>query len=72
VNAQYLAERGAAVILQDAELPVKTLGVLREMIGDQQKRDQMRQAMTSLARPEAAKKIAGQLYGLASSLRGVP
>ena len=72
VNAQYLAERGAAVILQDAELQVKTLGVLRELMGDGQKLAQMRQAMASLAQPEAAEKIAGQLYGLASRLRGVP
>jgi UDP-N-acetylglucosamine--N-acetylmuramyl-(pentapeptide) pyrophosphoryl-undecaprenol N-acetylglucosamine transferase len=72
VNAQYLAERGAAVILQNAELQVKTLGVLRELMGDGQKLAQMRQAMASLAQPEAAEKIAGQLYGLASRLRGVP
>jgi UDP-N-acetylglucosamine:LPS N-acetylglucosamine transferase len=72
VNAQYLAERGAAVILQDSELPVKALGVLRELVSDVQKRAQMRQAMASLAQPKAAEKIAGQLYGLASSLRGVP
>lgn len=71
VNAQYLAERGAAVILQDSELPVETLGVLRELMGDGQKRAQMRQAMASLAQPDAAIKIAGQLYGLASSVRGV-
>ena len=72
VNAQYLAERGAAVILQDSELPVKALGVLRELVSDVQKRAQMRQAMASLAQPKAAEKIAGQLYGLASSLRGMP
>jgi UDP-N-acetylglucosamine--N-acetylmuramyl-(pentapeptide) pyrophosphoryl-undecaprenol N-acetylglucosamine transferase len=72
VNAQYLAERGAAVILQDAELPVKMLAVLRELMDDRQKRAQMRQVMASLAQPAAAARIAGLLYSLAPSLRGEP
>jgi UDP-N-acetylglucosamine:LPS N-acetylglucosamine transferase len=58
--------------LQDSELQEKALGVLRELVGDEQKRAQMRQVMASLAQPKAAEKIAGQLYGLSSSLRGVP
>ena len=72
VNAQYLAERGAAVILQDAELPEKMLALLIELMDDGHKRAQMRQAMASLAQPAAAERIAGQLYGLAPRLRGVP
>ncbi len=71
VNAQYLAQRGAAVLLQDAELPEKMRVILRDLMVDGQKRTQMRQAMASLAQPAAAEKIAGQLYGLAPSLRGV-
>ena len=72
VNAQYLAERGAAVILQDAELPEKMLAVLKELMGDGHKRAQMRQIMASLAQPAAAERIAGQLFSLAPGLRGVP
>jgi UDP-N-acetylglucosamine--N-acetylmuramyl-(pentapeptide) pyrophosphoryl-undecaprenol N-acetylglucosamine transferase len=72
VNAHYMAERGAAIILQDAELPARTLALIRELMDDGHKRAQMRQAMASLAQPAAAEKIAWHLYSLASSLGGVP
>jgi UDP-N-acetylglucosamine--N-acetylmuramyl-(pentapeptide) pyrophosphoryl-undecaprenol N-acetylglucosamine transferase len=71
VNAQYLAERGAAVILQDAELPEKLLAVIRELMADGHQRAKMRQAMASLAQPAAAERIAGQLFSLAPGLGGV-
>jgi UDP-N-acetylglucosamine--N-acetylmuramyl-(pentapeptide) pyrophosphoryl-undecaprenol N-acetylglucosamine transferase len=72
VNAQFLAERGAAVILQDSELPYRLLVVVRELMGDASKRALMRQAMAALAQPAAAEKIAGQLVGLASRMGGKP
>lgn len=72
VNAQYLADRGAGIILQDAELPEKMLAVVRELMDDGDKLAEMRQAMASLAQPAAAERIAGQLFGLAPGPRGVP
>jgi len=72
VNAQYLEKRGAAVIVQDADLPIQMLPVVRGLMNDAQKRARMRLAMATLAQPEAALRIAEQLNGLASSAGGEP
>lgn len=58
VNARYLAERGAACILPDAELPEQLLPVVLELMRDRSRREAMRQAMAALARPDAARSIA--------------
>jgi UDP-N-acetylglucosamine--N-acetylmuramyl-(pentapeptide) pyrophosphoryl-undecaprenol N-acetylglucosamine transferase len=65
VNAQYLAYRGAALIVNDADLPDQLLMVVRSLIRDRERRVKMSQAMSSLARPEAAKSIAHLLQNLA-------
>ncbi len=65
VNAQYLAQRGAAVVVNDADLPTQLLPVVQDLIRDTPRRDRMRQSMLLLARPEAAKVIAGLLQNLA-------
>jgi UDP-N-acetylglucosamine--N-acetylmuramyl-(pentapeptide) pyrophosphoryl-undecaprenol N-acetylglucosamine transferase len=65
VNAQYLAQRGAAVIVQDAEMPALLAGVVLDLVENSRKAGwQMRAAMRALAQPEASAKIAGQLLGL--------
>jgi UDP-N-acetylglucosamine--N-acetylmuramyl-(pentapeptide) pyrophosphoryl-undecaprenol N-acetylglucosamine transferase len=64
VNAEYLAARQAAVILKDEELPDQLASLVRQLIRDREKRAQMRQAMGSLAVPEAAASIAELLVGL--------
>ncbi len=58
VNAEYLARRGAALILADADLSLKLLDTIQGLILDAEKLDQMRKAMRVLARPEAARRIA--------------
>jgi UDP-N-acetylglucosamine--N-acetylmuramyl-(pentapeptide) pyrophosphoryl-undecaprenol N-acetylglucosamine transferase len=67
LNAQHLAQRGAAVIVQDADLPAQILPQVRQLMGDARMRAQMSAAMQSLAQPDAAEKIAGQLRSLATT-----
>jgi len=63
-NAETLAEHGAAVVLQDDTLG-ETLGdALRNLLGDNDKRVQMEVVLAQLAQPDAALKIAQELYGL--------
>ncbi len=67
VNAQYLARHGAAVILENHDLPRQLLPTVRTLMRDPDRRAQMRAAMQSLARPGAAKRIAEQLCALATA-----
>jgi len=65
-NAQYLARRGAALVLSDADLNTQLLPVVRRLMGDQAQRSQMSQLMRSLARPAAADSIADLLLDLSA------
>jgi UDP-N-acetylglucosamine--N-acetylmuramyl-(pentapeptide) pyrophosphoryl-undecaprenol N-acetylglucosamine transferase len=65
VNADYLAERGAAVLLHDETLEEKLLIVVKDLLGNRPKREAMRTAMQRLSRPDAAGAIASQLLELA-------
>jgi UDP-N-acetylglucosamine--N-acetylmuramyl-(pentapeptide) pyrophosphoryl-undecaprenol N-acetylglucosamine transferase len=65
VNADYLAGRNAAVILQDELLDDDLLPVIKDLLQNEHKRDAMRTAMKNLAMPSAAKAIASQLVKLA-------
>jgi UDP-N-acetylglucosamine--N-acetylmuramyl-(pentapeptide) pyrophosphoryl-undecaprenol N-acetylglucosamine transferase len=64
VNADYLAQRGAALIVSDELLQVELLTVVRELLENPSKREAMRNAMKSLRRPQAADAIARQLLDL--------
>lgn len=58
-NAQYLVERGAAVLLkQDDQLAVHLQRVLGELAGDASRRLAMANAARTLAKPDAAERIA--------------
>jgi undecaprenyldiphospho-muramoylpentapeptide beta-N-acetylglucosaminyltransferase len=65
VNAAYLEERGAAVMLPEDEMPAQLLSLILDLINDHERRSQMQQAMQSLARPNAAGQIAALLGRLA-------
>jgi UDP-N-acetylglucosamine--N-acetylmuramyl-(pentapeptide) pyrophosphoryl-undecaprenol N-acetylglucosamine transferase len=65
VNARYLEERGAAIVLADDDLSTQLLPLIRELLKDSTRRDSMRQAIQGLAKPEAAQSIAHLLYELA-------
>jgi undecaprenyldiphospho-muramoylpentapeptide beta-N-acetylglucosaminyltransferase len=64
VNADYLAQRGAAVILPDELLPQQLLRIVTALLQNPSKRRAMQIAMSSLSRPKAAQAIAGQLVEL--------
>jgi len=65
VNADFLVERNAAVIIQDEFLPDKLLSVVKDLLLNKNKLEAMRAAMKKLSRPNAATVIASQLIELA-------
>ncbi len=65
VNASYLVKRGAAEIIEDSQLTGQIVPKVRELIADAAKREKMSLAMHSLAKPEAAARIASLLTDLA-------
>lgn len=64
-NAQALARRGAAVIVQDEELESRLAPVVVDLLTDAGKLQAMRRAMAELARPGAAEMIASEIVGMA-------
>ncbi len=64
VNADYLAQRGAAVMLQDELLQQELVRVIMDLLENPAKRRAMHDAMSALARPHAAEAIAEQLMEL--------
>jgi UDP-N-acetylglucosamine--N-acetylmuramyl-(pentapeptide) pyrophosphoryl-undecaprenol N-acetylglucosamine transferase len=64
VNAEWLAERGAAVRLDDGRLGEDLLPTVRELLGNQALLERMSARMAALARPDAAKRVADSLLSL--------
>lgn len=64
VNADFLAQRGAAVIVKDEFLKDDLMKILKALIDNPSKLAAMRTAMESLTQPRAAQAIAGQLLAL--------
>ena len=65
VNAAYLADRGAARILPDAQLETHLVPMTLALMEDAAERARMAKAMRSLARPQAAQEIAALLTEVA-------
>ena len=65
VNAEYLAYRGAAVILEDHRLNSELVVTLNVLLENKNKMKSMRAAMFELSHPRAAEKIASALIQLA-------
>jgi UDP-N-acetylglucosamine--N-acetylmuramyl-(pentapeptide) pyrophosphoryl-undecaprenol N-acetylglucosamine transferase len=65
VNADYLVRRGAAMLMVDATLPAELLPAVQQLSHDPTRLQQMRQAMQSLARPQAAGHLASTVRDLA-------
>jgi undecaprenyldiphospho-muramoylpentapeptide beta-N-acetylglucosaminyltransferase len=65
VNADFLAEQNAAVILQDEFLEDKLLHVVTDLLLNKHKLEAMRAAMKKISHPNAAGIIASQLVELA-------
>jgi UDP-N-acetylglucosamine--N-acetylmuramyl-(pentapeptide) pyrophosphoryl-undecaprenol N-acetylglucosamine transferase len=65
VNASYLAQYGAAVILDDSRLQEELLDTIKVLLDNPGKRNSMKRAMRALSKPDAAQAIASQLVELA-------
>lgn len=64
VNAEYLQEQGAAKLVRDENLKEELLPLVDELLENPQKLEAMRSAMSALAQPDAAEKIAETLLAL--------
>jgi UDP-N-acetylglucosamine--N-acetylmuramyl-(pentapeptide) pyrophosphoryl-undecaprenol N-acetylglucosamine transferase len=64
VNADYLVQRGAAIRLNDADLPARLTGEVQALLADGEKLARMRQAARGAATPLAAQTIARELIAL--------
>jgi UDP-N-acetylglucosamine--N-acetylmuramyl-(pentapeptide) pyrophosphoryl-undecaprenol N-acetylglucosamine transferase len=65
VNADFLAEKNAAIILQDESLEDKLATMVKDLLLNKHKLEAMRTAMKKLSHPNAASVIASQLVKLA-------
>jgi UDP-N-acetylglucosamine--N-acetylmuramyl-(pentapeptide) pyrophosphoryl-undecaprenol N-acetylglucosamine transferase len=65
-NARFFADAGGAVVVPQAKLE-RVPELVRELLADDGRRAQMREAMLRVARPRAAEEIAEELIGLASA-----
>ena len=66
VNATFLENRGAALVLQDHQLDVHLYTTITKLMKDVEMRNEMGKAMSSLATPQAAETIAIILRDLVS------
>jgi UDP-N-acetylglucosamine--N-acetylmuramyl-(pentapeptide) pyrophosphoryl-undecaprenol N-acetylglucosamine transferase len=65
-NAAWMADAGAAVVVEDGELDAATLGGLAaDLLGGPARLERMSAASASLARPDAASRIATELLAAA-------
>jgi UDP-N-acetylglucosamine--N-acetylmuramyl-(pentapeptide) pyrophosphoryl-undecaprenol N-acetylglucosamine transferase len=69
INADYLASRGAAVVLEDSRLKDELLEVIQSLLKDSAKREAMSASIRALSRPQAARQIAQQLIELSEEVR---
>lgn len=70
VNAEYLAQKGAAQIVQDRDLSTRLLPEIQSLLTQPVKLAEMRQALQSLAQPFAAYTIAESILRAATESRG--
>jgi UDP-N-acetylglucosamine--N-acetylmuramyl-(pentapeptide) pyrophosphoryl-undecaprenol N-acetylglucosamine transferase len=66
LNARHFARGGGAILVPESELSAVP-ELLRSLLADDAKRDEMRTAMLRLARPDAAEEIAEELIALAAA-----
>ena len=69
VNADYLANHGAAIVLEDDRLKKDLPQMVQLLLKDPSKQESMRDAMRTLANPQAARQISRQLFELAGEVR---
>lgn len=64
VNAEWLARRGAAVVVEDGRLAQALLPTVRSLLADPERMSRMRRQAQALARPDAAQRLAQELRQL--------
>jgi UDP-N-acetylglucosamine--N-acetylmuramyl-(pentapeptide) pyrophosphoryl-undecaprenol N-acetylglucosamine transferase len=63
-NARYMERAGAAVVIPDAELtPARLASEVGSLLGAPSRLAAMGRAALSVARPDAAREIAGEVLG---------
>ena len=67
VNAGYLVKHGAAELIEDTQLAEQIIPKVRGLMADHDRLEKMSTVMHSLAKPEAAARIASLLTDLAKS-----
>jgi UDP-N-acetylglucosamine--N-acetylmuramyl-(pentapeptide) pyrophosphoryl-undecaprenol N-acetylglucosamine transferase len=65
-NAESMAEAGAAKLLKDEDLKYRLTATIKKLIYDEDKLQKMSKAMKKLAKPDAAKNIAEEIFTLVS------
>jgi UDP-N-acetylglucosamine--N-acetylmuramyl-(pentapeptide) pyrophosphoryl-undecaprenol N-acetylglucosamine transferase len=66
-NARWMARAGAAVVVPDAELtPERLASEVRALLNDRPRLEAMGRASASLARPDAAQRIADEVLAAAA------
>ena len=68
-NAEYFADAGGALIVDDADAPGRVASLVAELLTDTQRLAQMADAMRAAAKPDAADRIADELVALAAARR---
>ena len=61
LNAAYLAQQQAAVIVKNAELDEKLKSTVLDLLSDKEKLEQMKQACLNLGQPAAARRLAREI-----------
>jgi UDP-N-acetylglucosamine--N-acetylmuramyl-(pentapeptide) pyrophosphoryl-undecaprenol N-acetylglucosamine transferase len=64
VNARYLEDHKAAVVIPDGEMQNSLVNTILDLIHDQARLSAMSKSMSTLARPDAASQIADLLRSL--------
>jgi len=67
VNADYLVERGAAVLMEDRYLKANLLATIKDLMTDAQRLAEMSAAMRALSNPDAALAISELLLEMAGA-----
>ncbi|MFP4396050.1 MAG: undecaprenyldiphospho-muramoylpentapeptide beta-N-acetylglucosaminyltransferase [Anaerolineales bacterium] len=64
VNAGWLADRGAALVVEDADLREELVSTVAALLNDDARRAEMAASARALARPDAAANLASELLAL--------
>ena len=71
VNAQYLADRGAAVLMEDAKLADEIVGMVGKLMSDPVRLGAMRQALLGMSGRDGAREIARLLFAVGAHTKAM-